>query len=107
MARLFADCEKMEACMRILLVAVTLTVFATLPRAWSAEVLPTPRLLEQTAPPIEDQSLDLLRRLSVNLIPRAHAAECTPEGETCSSNEQCCPGLECSGGPPATCSPED
>ena len=94
--------------MRILVVAVALTVFATLPRAWSEEVLPTPRPLEQTArPAIEDQSLDLLRRLGVNLIPRAHAAECTAEGETCSSNEQCCPGLECSGGPPATCSPED
>ena len=34
-------------------------------------------------------------RLS-NLIPSARAAECTEEGETCTSNEQCCPGLECS-----------
>jgi hypothetical protein len=49
----------------------------------------------------------LLRTLGVDLIPGAHAAECTSEGETCTSNEQCCPGLECSGGPPATCVEEE
>jgi hypothetical protein len=50
---------------------------------------------------------ELLNSLGVNLFSKAHAAECTPEGETCTSNEQCCPGLECSGGPPMTCVQED
>jgi hypothetical protein len=49
----------------------------------------------------------LLQRLGAVLISKAQAAECTPEGETCTSNEQCCPGLECAGGPPSTCSTED
>jgi hypothetical protein len=49
----------------------------------------------------------LLQQLGAVLISKAQAAECTPEGETCTSNEQCCPGLECTGGPPATCSTED
>jgi len=42
-----------------------------------------------------------------DLISKAHAAECTDEGETCTSNEQCCSGLECTGGPPTTCTAED
>jgi hypothetical protein len=53
------------------------------------------------------QLSDLLRQFGIGLIPNPRAAECTEEGETCTSNEQCCAGLECSGGPPATCTSED
>jgi hypothetical protein len=53
------------------------------------------------------QPSGLLQRLGIGLIPKARAAECTREGETCTSNEQCCPGLECGGGPPATCLTEE
>jgi hypothetical protein len=50
---------------------------------------------------------ELLRQFGIRLFPKAKAAECTEEGETCMSTEQCCAGLECSGGPPATCTTED
>jgi hypothetical protein len=94
--------------MRALVLAVALPVFAALPRASSAEDLTILQPAERTAAAaIVDQLPDLLVRFRINLVSHAHAAECTPEGETCASNEQCCPGLECSGGPPATCSPED
>jgi hypothetical protein len=49
----------------------------------------------------------LLQKLGINPIAKAQAAECTDEGETCTSTEQCCSGLECTGGPPASCVPED
>jgi hypothetical protein len=50
---------------------------------------------------------ELLHQFGIHLIPKARAAECTEEGEICTSTEQCCAGLECSGGPPATCTTED
>jgi hypothetical protein len=94
--------------MRILLVVLALTVSVGLPRASSADDRPTARLAERVGEPfLASQLPTLLRTLGVELIPRAHAAECTAEGETCTSKEQCCPGLECSGGPPATCVEED
>ena len=49
----------------------------------------------------------LLQRLNLHLIAPAKAAECTEEGEACAANEDCCPGLVCGGGPPATCGAED
>ncbi len=92
--------------MRILLVVLALTVCVVLPRASSAEdqfaARPT-----GSEPFLVSELPNLLRTLGIELIPRAYAAECTSEGETCTSNEQCCPGLECSGGPPATCVEED
>jgi hypothetical protein len=94
--------------MRILLVVLALTVSVALPRASSAEDRPPARPAERVSEPfLASQLPTLLRTLGVELIPRAYAAECTSEGETCTSNEQCCPGLECSGGPPATCVEED
>ena len=94
--------------MRILLVVLALTVSVGLPRASSADDRPTARLAERVGEPFLVSHLPtLFRTLGVELIPRAHAAECTAEGETCTSKEQCCPGLECSGGPPATCVEED
>jgi hypothetical protein len=50
---------------------------------------------------------ELLHQFGIHLISKARAAECTQEGEICTSSEQCCAGLECSGGPPATCTTED
>ena len=94
--------------MRVLVIAAALTVFAALPRAASAEDLTTSRPVKKIASPsVESQLPELLHKLGVDFISRAHAVECTREGETCTSDEQCCSGLECSGGPPATCAPED
>jgi hypothetical protein len=94
--------------MRILLVVLALTASLSLSRASPTEDQPPPRpAASVTAPSAAGGLPKLLRKLSVELLPNAHAAECTREGETCTSNEQCCPGLECSGGPPATCVEED
>jgi len=51
-----------------------------------------------------DQS-ELLHQFGIGLIKKVRAAESAEEGET--STEQCCAGLECSGGPPATFTAED
>jgi hypothetical protein len=94
--------------MRILLLLLALSVSVVLPRASSADDRPPVRPdARVTEPFLSSQLPGLFRRLGVELIPSARAAECTREGETCASNEQCCPGLECSGGPPATCVEED
>ena len=94
--------------MRILLVVLALTVSIGLPRASFAQDWSPARAAERVSEPsLVSQLPTLFRTLGVELIPSAHAAECTREGETCTSNEQCCPGLECSGGPPATCVEED
>jgi len=55
----------------------------------------------------KDQLSELLHQFGIGLIKKIRAAECVEEGETCTSTEQCCAGLECSGGPPATCTSED
>ena len=94
--------------MRVLLVALALTASIALPRASSAEDRVSAHPAQSVVQPsLASQVPRLVRALTVELIPSAHAAECTSEGETCTSNEQCCPGLECSGGPPATCVEED
>jgi hypothetical protein len=94
--------------MRILFVVLALTVSVVLPRASFAEDRSPARSAERVGEPFLGSHLPtLFRTLRVELIPSAHAAECTREGETCTSNEQCCPGLECSDGPPATCVEED
>ena len=92
--------------MRILLAILAVTLSVVVPRASSAEDRPPARLTE-SKPLLVRQLPNFFRTLGIELIPSAHAAECTSEGETCTSNEQCCPGLECSGGPPATCVEED
>jgi Conotoxin len=85
--------------MRKLVVVLALVVGMALPQAASAT--------QHGSDPNQNQISQLLQQLGISLVSRARAAECTEEGETCSSNEQCCAGLECSGGPPATCAPED
>ena len=92
--------------MRILLVVLAMTVSVVVPRGSSAEDR-TPARHTVSEPFLVSQLPALFRTLGGELIPTAHAAECTREGETCTANEQCCPGLECSGGPPATCVEED
>ena len=96
--------------MRILLLLLALIASVVLPRAASAEDRPPVRPDARVTEPFLATQLPTLlslSRLGVELISHAYAAECTREGETCSSNEQCCPGLECSGGPPATCVEEE
>jgi hypothetical protein len=93
--------------MRGQLVALVLVVGIVLPMASRAEDSP-PRPAQGTSSHTAgQQQAGLLQRLGFNPIAKAHAAECTEEGETCTSTEQCCSGLECTGGPPATCVPED
>jgi len=94
--------------MAALLIVLALTVFAGMPRAAAAEDrTPAGPAFMIAEPSLAGRLPTLFRHLRVELISTAHAAECTREGETCSSNEQCCPGLECGGGPPATCEEED
>jgi hypothetical protein len=90
--------------MRLLLAALALGVCAGLPQASSEDWTPS-QPFEQNA--ARFQWSGLLQRLGVNLLSKAYAAECLQEGETCATNDQCCPGLECTGGPPATCATED
>jgi hypothetical protein len=94
--------------MRILVVAFAFLACAALPQSSSAEELTSvPSRERPTGPSAKSQLPKLLQGLGVNLISKAHAAECTEEGEICTSNEQCCSGLECTGGPPTTCTAED
>lgn len=91
--------------MRVQLVALVLLVGVALPEALSAEAPTSASPVERKTP--QSVASQLLERLGINPFSKAHAAQCTEEGETCTSTEQCCPGLECIGGPPATCTPED
>jgi hypothetical protein len=94
--------------MRIVFLVLILGMCVALTRSSSAETR-SPAHPRQS--PVESSLASslpsLLHVLGIELISSARAAECTREGETCTSNEQCCPGLECSGGPPATCVDED
>jgi hypothetical protein len=94
--------------MRNPVVALAVVACVALSQSVSAEepstVQPNPNTVQS---PPRSQLSDRLRQFGIGLIPKARAAECTEEGETCTSTEQCCAGLECSGGPPATCSSED
>jgi hypothetical protein len=94
--------------MRNFVVTLVFTVCVGVAQASSAGCL-TPAQTRETADrlPLKGQLPDSLQKLGVGLISKARAAECTAEGETCTADEQCCPGLECAGGPPATCTIED
>jgi hypothetical protein len=94
--------------MRSPAVAFAFLVCFALPQTPSAEGL-TPRQPREaiTGSSLRSQLSELVQRLGVIPISKAHAAECAEEGEICTSNEQCCPGLQCAGGPPATCTTED
>jgi hypothetical protein len=93
--------------MRGQLVALVLVVGVTLPMTSRAEDSPPRPAQGARSHTAAHQHAGLLQMLGLNPIAKAHAAECTEEGENCTSTEQCCPGLECTGGPPATCMPED
>jgi hypothetical protein len=94
--------------MRLAVIAFAVLACAALPQNSSADDLTSVRSPDiATRSPAKSQWPKALHGLSVNLISKAHAAECTQEGETCTSNEQCCPGLECTGGPPSICAAED
>ncbi len=94
--------------MRKLVVAFAFLACAVLPQAASAEdSTSVPPGEKTTGLLVRSQLPKSLQGFGVNLISKAHAAECTEEGEICTSNEQCCPGLECTGGPPTTCTAED
>ena len=83
-------------------VYAALSLFASGTELTSAEPAPG-----AASSPLGNQISELLRQFGTRLIPSARAAECTDEGETCTSTDQCCAGLECSGGPPATCITDD
>jgi hypothetical protein len=94
--------------MRVVFVVLVLAVFVVVPRTSSAEGDGPARLARGVVQPtLGSRVPSLLRVLGIELVPSARAAECTGEGETCTANEQCCPGLECAGGPPTTCVDED
>lgn len=91
--------------MRVLVAVLGVGVCAGLPQASSAAD-------PKHSPPMSENAVRfelsvVLQRLGINLIPKAYAAECLRQGDPCTANEQCCPGLECTGGPPATCAIED
>lgn len=73
------------------------------PLAWAD----SPTAAQPTVAPRRDASgvqlQTLLRNLDLDLITKAYAAECKDEGELCKTNDECCPGLECSGDPQTTC----
>jgi hypothetical protein len=94
--------------MRILFVAFACLACAALPQGSLAEdPMSVPSHEIATRPAVKSQLSKLLQGLSVNSISKAHAAECIEEGETCTSNDQCCSGLECTGGPPTVCAAVD
>ena len=94
--------------MRKSVVALALLACAVVSQAASAEdSASVPPGEKTTGLSVRSQLPKPLQGFGVNLISKAHAAECTEEGEICTSNEQCCPGLECTGGPPTTCTAED
>jgi hypothetical protein len=85
--------------------AVICVVFSA--SVWAGELTLIEPAAAATRAPFGHQLPELLRQFGIRLIPKARAAECAEEGETCTSTEQCCAGLECSGGPPAICATED
>jgi hypothetical protein len=93
--------------MRMMFAAIALAVCFVVPQASSAEGGASQPGDKAARSSDESPLPNLLQKLGVNLISKAHAAECTQEGEICTSNEQCCSGLECTGGPPTTCTAED
>jgi hypothetical protein len=94
--------------MRNSVIALAVVACVVLPNGGSAkEATPLPPAPTEGTTQFRDQLSELLHQFGIGLIKKARAAECADEGETCKSNEQCCAGLECSGGPPATCTAED
>ena len=93
--------------MRNPLVALAVVVCIALSQWAPAKELTSVEPAQNAADSSPRNLSELLHQFGIRVIPKARAAECTGEGEICTSTEQCCAGLECSGGPPATCTTED
>ena len=94
--------------MRNLMPTVALLVCVAVPLSASAQGLtPSQSSTNTSSSSPKNQLPQLLQELGINLISKAQAAECSDEGETCTSDKQCCPDLECTGGPPGRCAPKD
>jgi hypothetical protein len=93
--------------MRSLIVGLALALGVAVPQCAAdgpAGPQSSPTLIRMAA---NSQLPALLKRLEINPISKAVAAQCEEEGENCTSNAQCCSGLECIGAPHATCMPAD
>jgi hypothetical protein len=94
--------------MRSLAVGFALVLGVAVPLRASAEGPPLPQpfpMLIRVA--AYDQLSVLLKKLQTRPVKKAVAAQCADEGENCTSDAQCCSGLECTGAPHATCMPAD
>jgi hypothetical protein len=91
--------------MRNRITIVALVACVTVPLSVAAEGLNPP----STQSPRKATNLsDLFHKLGLGLISKAQAQQqCRDESETCTSDAQCCPGLECVGGPPGSCREKD
>ena len=77
--------------MRGQLVALVLVVGVTLPMTSWAEASPFRPSEGARSHTAAHQLAGLLQMLGFNPISKAHAAECTEEGENCTSTEHVCP----------------
>ena len=95
---IFCRTPKRKLDMRNPPVALAIVVCVALSQSVSAKELTSiERAANAAGSPLGNQLSELLDQFGIRLIPKARAAECTEEGETCTTTEQCCAGLECSG----------
>ena len=93
--------------MRNPIMTVALVVCVAVPLSVSAEGLSPATTQSPTEGGGFFKLTELFQKFGINLISRAQAQQCKDEQETCTSDEQCCPGLECVGGPPGSCREKD
>jgi hypothetical protein len=94
--------------MRNLITTVALVACVTVPLSVSAEGLNPPSAQSPTKATNLSELSELFHKLGLGLISTAQAQQqCRDESETCTSDAQCCPGLECVGGPPGACREKD
>ena len=86
----------------VLVLGVAVPLYASAEGAPSLQSFPTPIRVAAY-----DQLSVLLKKFDIRPISKAVAAQCADEGENCTSDAQCCSGLECTGAPHATCMPAD
>jgi hypothetical protein len=94
--------------MRNLIKTVALVACIAVPLSVSAQGLnPTATQSPANVTNLSELS-ELLHKLGLGLTSTAQAQQqCRDESETCTSDAQCCPGLECVGGPPGACRGKD
>ena len=93
--------------MRNPIMAVALLACVAVPLCASGEGLSPATPQSPTEKTGFSQLSELFRKFSINLTTKAQAQQCRDEGETCTSDEQCCPGFDCVGGPPGACREKD